>query len=95
MDAEPLVVDENEQLDRVSRQITDNDFDIRRYIIVTRGGKYLGVVHLRQILKHMTEEKVRHAQHANPLTMLPGNIAINDAIEHRFAQQPCLFDCLF
>jgi len=94
MDAEPLVVDENEQLDRVSRQITDNDFDIRRYIIVTRGGKYLGVVHLRQILKHMTEEKVRHAQHANPLTMLPGNIAINDAIEHRLRSN-CAFSIAY
>ncbi len=38
---------------------------------------------MRNILKHITEEKIRHAQHANPLTMLPGNVAINEAIELR------------
>lgn len=83
MDCSPLVVDENDTLDSVSQQITDSDMDIRRHIIVTRVQHYLGVVPLRLILKHMTEEKVRHAQHANPLTMLPGNIAINEAIEQR------------
>ncbi|WP_349304671.1 bifunctional diguanylate cyclase/phosphodiesterase [Pseudoalteromonas sp. BDTF-M6] len=83
MDCSPLVVDESEALDSVSQQITEGELDIRRHIIVTRSQEYLGVVPLRLILKHMTEEKVRHAQHANPLTMLPGNIAINEAIEQR------------
>ncbi len=83
MDKQPLIVDENQKLDMVSQQITEQDFDIRRHIIITRAGEYLGLAPLRQILKHITEEKVRHAQHANPLTMLPGNVAINDAIEQR------------
>ncbi|WP_105200301.1 bifunctional diguanylate cyclase/phosphodiesterase [Pseudoalteromonas sp. T1lg10] len=83
MERSLLVVDENDTLDSVSHQITDGDLDIRRHIIVTRAQQYLGVVPLRIILKHITEEKVRHAQHANPLTMLPGNIAINEAIEQR------------
>jgi diguanylate cyclase (GGDEF)-like protein len=83
MDKQPLVVDENQQLDNVSQKITEQDFDIRRHIVVTREKQYLGLAPLRDILKHITEEKIRHAQHANPLTMLPGNIAINDAIEQR------------
>ncbi|MBE0458766.1 MAG: GGDEF domain-containing protein [Pseudoalteromonas prydzensis] len=83
MHKQPLVVDENQLLDTVSQQITENDFDIRRHIIITRAGQYLGLAPLRDILKHITEEKIRHAQHANPLTMLPGNVAINEAIEHR------------
>ena len=83
MDKQPLIVDEDQKLDTVSKQITEQDFDIRRHIVITRGGNYLGLAPLRDILKHITEEKIRHAQHANPLTMLPGNVAINEAIEHR------------
>ncbi|WP_342365970.1 GGDEF domain-containing protein [Pseudoalteromonas sp. S16_S37] len=87
MDKQPLVVDENAQLDQVSQQITEQEFDIRRHIIITRESKYLGLAPLRDILKHITEEKIRHAQHANPLTMLPGNVAINEAIETRLRKQ--------
>ncbi|WP_062567234.1 GGDEF domain-containing protein [Pseudoalteromonas arabiensis] len=83
MDKQPLVVDENELLDTVSQQITEFEFDIRRHIVITREQQYLGLAPLRNILKHITEEKIRHAQHANPLTMLPGNVAINEAIELR------------
>ncbi|WP_419147002.1 bifunctional diguanylate cyclase/phosphodiesterase [Pseudoalteromonas 'SMAR'] len=83
MDKQPLIVDEQQPLDSVSKQITDYEFDIRRHIIITREGQYLGLAPLRDILKHITEEKIRHAQHANPLTMLPGNVAINEAIEQR------------
>ncbi len=83
MDKQPLVVDENQPLDTVSQQITEFDFDIRRHIVITREGQYFGLAPLRDILKHITEEKIRHAQHANPLTMLPGNVAINEAIEQR------------
>ncbi|XQF92621.1 GGDEF domain-containing protein [Pseudoalteromonas espejiana] len=87
MDKQPLVVDENQLLDTVSQQITEQDFDIRRHIVIIRSGCYLGLAPLRDILKHITEEKIRHAQHANPLTMLPGNVAINEAIEQRLRTQ--------
>ncbi|MFC3033533.1 bifunctional diguanylate cyclase/phosphodiesterase [Pseudoalteromonas fenneropenaei] len=87
MDKQPLIVDENDKLDVVSQQITEHEFDIRRHIIITRDGRYLGLAPLRDILKHITEEKIRHAQHANPLTMLPGNVAINEAIEQRLRTQ--------
>ncbi|AZN33892.1 bifunctional diguanylate cyclase/phosphodiesterase [Pseudoalteromonas sp. Xi13] len=87
MDKQPLVVDENQLLDTVSQQITEQDFDIRRHIVITRNKRYLGLAPLRDILKHITEEKIRHAQHANPLTMLPGNVAINEAIEQRLRSQ--------
>ncbi|MEL0640217.1 bifunctional diguanylate cyclase/phosphodiesterase [Pseudoalteromonas aliena] len=87
MDKQPLIVDENQMLDTVSQQITEQGFDIRRHIVITRESRYLGLAPLRDILKHITEEKIRHAQHANPLTMLPGNVAINEAIEQRLRAQ--------
>lgn len=83
MDRQPLVVDKLTALDFVSQQITDSEFDIRRYIVVTSERIYQGVVPIRDILKHITDEKIKNAQHANPLTMLPGNVAINDDVERR------------
>ena len=83
MENQPLVVDQMTALDSVSKKITDSDFDVRRYIIVTSEQRYRGVVPIRDILKHITNEKIKNAQHANPLTMLPGNVAINENIERR------------
>ncbi|MBE0363118.1 hypothetical protein PULV_a0752 [Pseudoalteromonas ulvae UL12] len=87
MEPQPLIVDTHQSLDVVSQQITDFDFDIRRHIVVTELGEYRGLVPLRKILKHITDQKVRHAQHANPLTMLPGNVAITESIEQRIKHQ--------
>lgn len=76
-------VDIAASLDDVSAEITDNDeFDQRPDFVVVNGDKYLGLASVRSLLKKMTEEKVKHAQHANPLTMLPGNIVINERMNH-------------
>jgi diguanylate cyclase (GGDEF)-like protein len=42
-------------------------------ICVTRSGKYLGTVSVRQILNAVTENSMMLARGANPLTGLPGN----------------------
>ena len=47
MDKQPLIVDEQQPLDSVSKQITDYEFDIRRHIIITREGQYFGLAPLR------------------------------------------------
>lgn len=79
-------VDIAASLDDVSAEITDNDeFDQRPDFVVVNGDKYLGLASVRSLLKRMTEEKVKHAQHANPLTMLPGNIVINERMNHLLA----------
>lgn len=76
-------VDISASLDDVSAEITENDeFDQRPDFVVVNQNKYMGLVSVRSLLKKMTEEKVKHAQHANPLTMLPGNIVIQDRMDH-------------
>lgn len=70
-------------IDEISKYITDNDeFDKRPEFIVVNKGKYVGLANVRSLLKKMTEEKIKHAQHANPLTMLPGNVVIQQRINH-------------
>ena len=83
MKAISFKVDIAASLDEVSNEITDNEeFDQRPDFVVVNGDKYLGLASVRSLLKKMTEEKVKHAQHANPLTMLPGNIVIQDRMNH-------------
>lgn len=87
MDCQPLVVEYDETIDSVSQQVTESDVDIRRNVIVTRDHRFAGIVPIRDLLKRITDEKIKNAQHANPLTLLPGNVAINDAISQRITKQ--------
>ena len=81
MDNLPFTADISASIDDVSSLVTDNThFDLRPEFIVVDKGKYVGVASIRSLLKIMTEQKIQHAQHANPLTMLPGNIIIEQKI---------------
>lgn len=78
-----LAVEIGSPIDEISKYITDNDeFDTRPEFIVINQGQYVGLANVRSLLKKMTEEKIKHAQHANPLTMLPGNVVIQQRIDH-------------
>ena len=92
-----LMVECTTSIDEASHFITDNsEFDHHSEFVVTQDGKYAGLVNVRSILKRMTEEKIKHAQQANPLTMLPGNIVIdqkvNQLIHQKQAFQLAYFD---
>lgn len=77
----PFIVDVNASLVEVSDLITsDQSLTMRQEFIVAKQGKYLGLANIHILLKRMTEQKIKHAQHANPLTMLPGNVIIEQKI---------------
>jgi diguanylate cyclase (GGDEF)-like protein len=84
----PFIADISASIDDVSNLVTDNiHFDLRPEFIVVDNGKYVGVASIRSLLKIMTEQKIQHAQHANPLTMLPGNIVIEQKIMQLLANK--------
>lgn len=83
MDRKTMIVDGHDSVDSVSQAVAESDIDMRRHILVVDKGRYLGLVPLRHLLKKITEDKVSSAQYANPLTLLPGNIAIDKAISSR------------
>jgi len=88
MENVPFTADISASIDDVSSLVTDNThFDLRPEFIVVDKGKYVGVASIRSLLKIMTEQKIQHAQHANPLTMLPGNIIIEQKIMHLLANK--------
>jgi GGDEF domain-containing protein len=59
-------------------------------MIIVQDGCYLGLASVRDLLKRITELKIRNARHSNPLTLLPGNVPINQEIDS-LLQRACDF----
>ncbi len=99
MDLQPLLVEYDLPVERVSQKITDRlNFEFEHDFIVVRNGEYLGVGLVRDLLKKITELQIRNARYANPLTLLPGNVPIYEHIDrmletrHPFAACYCDLD---
>ncbi len=77
-----LVVESEVTLEQVSRLVTDqNDFSLQQDIVITQDGCYLGMGSVKDLLKRITELKIRNARYSNPLTLLPGNVPIQNEID--------------
>lgn len=77
-----LLVDSQINLVDVSNLVTRQEHSIlQQELIITQDGCYLGMGNLRDLLKQITELKIQNARYANPLTMLPGNVPINNELE--------------
>lgn len=88
MEKEPIAVDWQASLEDVSQLITEHDeTDVYQHIIVTRNNGYYGVASIKSLLRKITELKINDARHANPLTQLPGNVAINRVINEKLREQ--------
>ena len=82
-----LAVELSQPLQHVSRLLTsrtrqrvDEDF------IIVKDGFYMGMGRIIDVLKLITEHKVQQARHANPLTLLPGNIPIQQCLARLLAK---------
>ena len=49
--------------------------------IITENGRYIGVSSGQDLLRELTQMQLEAARYANPLTLLPGNVPINEHIE--------------
>jgi len=83
MREDALVVSGETPLERVSQMITEQDEAelIQQELIIVQDGCYLGMASVRDLLKRITELKIRNARYSNPLTLLPGNVPINREID--------------
>ena len=82
MDAEPLIIDKNQPIEKLSQLITGGgNFNTLDHFIVTDKGLYAGTGTVMSLLREMTDLQIKHARHANPLTLLPGNVPINEHID--------------
>lgn len=82
MDPNPICVDANLDLIQVSQHLVEhNSDDMDAWFLICEQGQYLGMGRIRELMHKLTNFKIQMAQHANPLTLLPGNVPIHQNIE--------------
>lgn len=81
MSSDFLAVDIGHSLQQVSRLLTSRARQrMEEDFIITRQGRYCGLGRVIDVLKLITELKIQQARHANPLTLLPGNVPIQQCL---------------
>ncbi|GAB4116202.1 MAG: bifunctional diguanylate cyclase/phosphodiesterase [Sideroxydans sp.] len=79
----PLLVEKSMPIAELSHFLAETDSrHLNEGFIITENGRYLGVASGQDLLRELTRMQLEAARYANPLTSLPGNVPINDAIEH-------------
>jgi diguanylate cyclase (GGDEF)-like protein len=83
MNAAPLLVEKSTPIHELSGFLSESE--IRHFtdgFIITEQGRYIGVSTGQDLLREITKAQIETARYANPLTLLPGNVPINEHIEH-------------
>ncbi|MDO9053692.1 MAG: GGDEF domain-containing protein [Gallionella sp.] len=79
---EPLLVEKSMPIEELSHFLAEAD---SRYFadgfIITENQRYIGVASGQDLLRELTKMQLEAARYANPLTLLPGNVPINEHIE--------------
>lgn len=82
-----LAVESSQSLQQVSRLLTSRARQrIEEDFIIIQEGSYIGMGRVIDVLKLITELKIQQARYANPLTLLPGNVPIQQCLT-RLLQQ--------
>jgi len=82
MDGQPLIVDWNTPLEVAAQAAMNRDgYKIYDHVLVTREGRLTGLASVQKILDALAQVQMEMAKGANPLTGLPGNVAIESEIE--------------
>lgn len=83
-----LAVELSQSLQQVSRLLTSRARQrIEEDFIITLNGDYLGLGRVIDVLKLITELKIQQARYANPLTLLPGNVPIQQCLTRLLQQR--------
>ena len=88
MSTDFLAVELDQSLQQVSRLLTSRARQrIEEDFIITQAGAYHGVGRVIDVLRLITELKIQQARHANPLTLLPGNVPIQQCLTRLLLQR--------
>lgn len=83
MNAAPLLVEKSTPIHELSGFLSEAE--IRHFtdgFIITEQGRYIGTGTGQDLLREITKAQIETARYANPLTLLPGNVPINEHMEH-------------
>ncbi|MBV8680371.1 MAG: GGDEF domain-containing protein [Aquitalea sp.] len=88
MDKQPLIVSADLNVHELSALVVASE---QRYLvdgfIITEQGRYLGMGTGFALMRKMTELQISAARYANPLTGLPGNVPLSEAIDRLLEAQ--------
>jgi diguanylate cyclase (GGDEF)-like protein len=79
LDKASLSIDQDVSIQSVSKQLTSSLRNDAAFII-TRNGEYIGIATIMDLLAEITRQQIDSAKYANPLTLLPGSVPINERI---------------
>lgn len=81
-DPAPLVVDKDLTLQELSKTMVDAESrHLAEGFIITDAGHYIGLGTGADLVRAITQMQIESARYANPLTLLPGNVPIDEATE--------------
>ena len=96
MDRAPLVVDKNTSLQELSQIVTDGDSrHLSNGFIVTENGRYLGTGTGHDLMREITQMQINAARYANPLTLLPGSVPVNEHMDRLLTNNMPFCLCYF
>ncbi len=82
MDNTPLIVDKSTPIEELSKLVIHKGkATFTDGFIITDHGKYLGLGSGYDLMEVIMQLQIAAARYSNPLTMLPGNVPINNHIE--------------
>lgn len=82
MDEAPLIVDANTSVQALSQMMIDGaQHHLSNGFIITDQGRYWGMGTGRDLMREITQLQINAARYANPLTLLPGSVPIDEHIE--------------
>ena len=94
MDTKPLIVDGSITYHELSDLITQMEpHHLTNGFIITENEKYIGLGSGHALLRKITEMQISAARYANPLTLLPGNVPINEHIDRLLEKKNTFWAC--
>ena len=94
MQTAPLLVDKGMPIEELGEFLSLADEDqFSNGFIITDQGRYLGLSSGQNLLRELTQMQIAAARYANPLTLLPGNVPINQRIEHFLKTEASFVTC--
>jgi len=83
MNQAPLLVEKSTPIHELSGFLSESEIQhFTDGFIITEQGRYLGLGTGQDLLREITRSQIETARYANPLTLLPGNVPINEHIEY-------------
>jgi len=96
MDSRPVIIDKSASLQDISELILQSDpHYLSVGFIVTDNGYYRGMGSGHDLLRLFTQMQLSEARYANPLTLLPGNVPINEHITELLSAHVPFVTCYF